>query len=81
MTPKDVGAAIRAGRTQANLSLRDAALTLGLAIQTLNDIETGKPGVGLGNVLKAAEGFGVDLFAVPKRNRTLAESRLRDLFR
>lgn len=77
--PRDLGAAIRAARTQSRLTLRDAALALGLAVQTLSDIEVGKPGVGLGNVLKAAQGLGVDLFALPKRNRALAELRLRDL--
>jgi transcriptional regulator with XRE-family HTH domain len=74
--PADLGGAIRSARTHAGLTLRDAALTLGVATQTLNDIEMGKPGVGLGNVLKVASGLGVDLFAAPKRNREAVQQML-----
>jgi transcriptional regulator with XRE-family HTH domain len=75
----DVGAAVRAARTQANLTLRDAAQILGVAIQTLSDIEAGKPSVGLGKVLQVADGLGLDFFALPKRHRSAAERRLTDL--
>ena len=78
-TAENVGAAMRAARTQASLGLRDAALMLGVAVQTLSDIEAGKPGVGLGNILKVAEGLGVDLFAFPKSQRSVVQHRLGDL--
>lgn len=74
-----VGQAIRAARTQASLGIREAASALGLAVQTLSDIESGHAGVSLGNVMKAADGLGVDLFALPKARRTIAEHRLADL--
>ncbi len=77
--PSDVGAAVRAARTQAKLSLRDAAQLLGVALQTLSDIERGKPGVGLGKVLQVAEGLGLDFFALPRRHRSVVEQRLADL--
>jgi len=76
---ENIGTAIRAARTQANLGIRDAALLVGVAVQTLSDIEAGKPGVALGNVLKVAEGLGVDLFVVSRRHRGVVQNRLADL--
>ncbi len=75
----DLGHAIRAARTQAGFRLQDAALALGMAVQTLVDIEAGAPGVSLGKILQAAQGLGVDLFVVPRSRRDLAERRLADL--
>jgi transcriptional regulator with XRE-family HTH domain len=75
----DLGQAIRAARTQSGLRLQDAALALGMAVQTLVDIEAGAPGVSLGKILQAAHGLGVDLFVVPRSHRDLAERRLSDL--
>jgi len=49
---KQLGIAVRAARTQARLTLADAALTLGVAKQTLSDLELGKPSVGLGLALR-----------------------------
>lgn len=76
---KSLGQAIRAARTQAGLGIREAASALGIAVQTLSDIEAGHAGVSVGNVMKAAVGLGVDLFAIPKAQRTIAEYRLADL--
>ena len=75
----DLGKAMRAARTQAGLRIQDAALALGMATQTLTDIESGKPTVSLGKVLDAARGLGVDLFALPRRKRDAALQRLADL--
>jgi transcriptional regulator with XRE-family HTH domain len=75
----NIGQAIRAARTQGGLRLQDAALALGMAVQTLVDIEAGSPGVSLGKILQAAQGLGVDFFVVPRGYRDLAERRLADL--
>jgi transcriptional regulator with XRE-family HTH domain len=75
----DIGQAIRAARTQAGLRLQDAALALGMAIQTLVDIEAGARGVSVGKILQAAQGLGVDFFVVPRGRRDIAERRLADL--
>ena len=64
-----LGAAVRAARTGAGLRLADAAALLGVAKQTLSDLETGKGTIGLGLALKIAEGLGATLFVVPSTER------------
>lgn len=59
-----LGAAVRACRTEAGMTIDEAAMTLGVAKQTLNDLERGKPTVGLGLVLKITQGLGLGLIAV-----------------
>jgi len=71
-----LGAAVRAARTAANLRLVDAASLIGVARQTLNDLENGKPSVSFGNVLKIADGLGVALFCVPAAARERMRRRL-----
>jgi len=73
---KQLGIAIRAARTQAGLTLADAALTLNVAKQTLSDLELGKPSVGLGLALGIAAGLGVALFMVPAGAREQAKMKL-----
>lgn len=77
--PATLGAAIRAARTQAGLRQSDAALTIGVALQTLIDIETGHPGVSIGKILQVAHGLGVSLFVLPQLQRDNARRRLADL--
>jgi len=78
------GAAIRAARTSAGLSLADAAVALGLAKQTLSDLETANGSVGLPTALHVARELGVAVFGVPasereQLRRLIAQSRqLRD---
>ena len=78
-TPKQLGIAVRAARTQAGLTLADAALTLGVAKQTLSDLELGKPSVGLGLALEIAAGLGVALFMVPASAREQTRMRLMNI--
>jgi transcriptional regulator with XRE-family HTH domain len=59
-----LGDAIRACRTQAGLSIQEAARSIGVAKQTLSDLEAGKPTVKLELVLKIARDLGVNLFVV-----------------
>jgi DNA-binding XRE family transcriptional regulator len=59
------------------MTLETAALTLGIAKQTLSDIELGKPTVSLGNAMLAANGLGVAMFAVPAEDREPVKFKLR----
>ena len=77
--PSDIGRAIRAARTQAGLPLKDASLSLGMAVQTLVDIEAGAPGVSIGKLMEAAQGLGVEIFVIPRGCRDVAERLLADL--
>ncbi|MDO9142410.1 MAG: helix-turn-helix domain-containing protein [Methylococcales bacterium] len=78
-SPVTLGAAIRAARTQASLRQEDAALCIGVALQTLVDIEAGKPGVSIGKILQVAQGLGVSLLVLPKSQCDVARRRLADL--
>ena len=71
-----LGAAIRSARTAAGLRLIDAAALIGVARQTLNDLENGKPTVSIGNALKIADGLGVALFCAPAAERERVRRRL-----
>jgi transcriptional regulator with XRE-family HTH domain len=74
---KVLGAAIRAGRTSQGLTIDEAAMMIGIAKQTLSDIELGKPTVGVGIVLNAALELGVGVFVTPAKERHLVEHFLR----
>lgn len=71
-TPEALGQALRAARTQAGIRLEDAALQLGIAKQTLQNLETGSPGVGVGTALRVAHEYGVILLGVPASQRKRA---------
>lgn len=75
--PKVLGTAIRAGRTEQGLTIEEAAMTIGIAKQTLSDIEAGKPSVSLGLVLKVASELGISLFIAPTRDRDRIQSLIR----
>jgi transcriptional regulator with XRE-family HTH domain len=66
---KAFGASIRAARRAANVTLADAALLLGVAKQTLANLETAKSNVSLETALRAAREFGVAVLAVPGGQR------------
>lgn len=78
-SPITLGSAIRSARTQAGIRLEDAAMTIGVSLQTLVDIEAGKPGVSIGKILQVANGLGVSLFVIPQSQREIARRRLTDL--
>lgn len=65
-----LGQWVKAARTQAGLRLQDAALVLKVSVQTLADIEAGRPSVTVGKLF--AQGLGIDLFALPRGRRDLA---------
>lgn len=64
-----LGAAVRASRTEAGMTLEEAAMTLGIAKQTLADLERGKPTVSLGTSLKVAREFGLTLFVLRNEDK------------
>ena len=64
-----LGAAVRAARTAAGLTVEEAALGIGVAKQTLSDLEAGKESVGLGLVLRITRDLGVALFVAPATQR------------
>lgn len=70
-TPADLGAAIRAARRATGMSIASAAMQLGIAKQTLSNLETAKGSVGIEIALRVAKEFGVSLFAVPAAEREL----------
>jgi transcriptional regulator with XRE-family HTH domain len=63
------GAIVRAARTQSGLTLADAAALLGIAKQTLSNLETGQRSVSLSTALASARALGVAVFAVPAAQR------------
>lgn len=63
------GTAIRAARTRAGMTIADAALSLGIARQTLADLERARASVGLAIALQVARGLGVAVFVVPPEER------------
>ena len=64
-----LGAAVRAARTAAGLTVEDAALIIGVAKQTLSDLEAGKDTVSLGLVLRITRELGIALFFAPAEQR------------
>lgn len=63
------GASIRVARCAAGMTLSEAALLLGIARQTLINLETAKSSVSLETALRAAREFGVSILAVPAGQR------------
>lgn len=60
-SPAQLGTVLRAARTQSTLSLEDLALTLGIAKQTLQDLERGTGTVSLSIAFAALAGLGIAL--------------------
>jgi transcriptional regulator with XRE-family HTH domain len=65
----DLGAFIRAARTQSGMTLEDASLSVGVAKQTMQNIETNPASVSFGVVLDVARALGVSLFAFPAQQQ------------
>jgi transcriptional regulator with XRE-family HTH domain len=63
------GAAIRATRTAAGMTLADAAMTLGISKQTLSDLEKATASVGLSIALHVARELGIAVFFAPAADR------------
>lgn len=59
--PEDLGALVRAVRTAAGMTLEEAALTVQVAKQTLQNLEKGKGTVSLALAFKVLTGLGIQL--------------------
>lgn len=70
--------AVRAARTQAKLTMADAALVANVALQTLVDVEAGRAGVSIGKLLQIADALGVSLFVAPAALREEVRSQIQD---
>lgn len=73
-----LGAAIRAARTGARVTVLEAAAAIGVSRQTFVNIETGKGAVALPIVLRAAAELGVTLLAVPSADRDVVRRAILD---
>jgi DNA-binding XRE family transcriptional regulator len=74
-----LGAAIRAARTQTLLTRAAAALSLGISIDTLADLERGKPTVAMGTAIAVAAALGVGLFVTAAEKREPVRPLIRSL--
>jgi len=74
-----LGRTVRAARSQSGLTLEDAALAVGVAKQTLNNLEMGREGVSLGVTFKIMRGLGIALFAVPVAAKDRAMRKLKEI--
>ena len=60
-TPKQLGAAIRARRTQLKVTQKDLAMTSGTGLRFISDLEKGKPTCHIGKVLLVVQALGLEL--------------------
>jgi HTH-type transcriptional regulator / antitoxin HipB len=63
-TPADIGALIKDRRRALGLDQSELAARIGVQRLWVNQVERGKPGAGLGLVLRALAAVGVDLTGV-----------------
>ncbi len=61
----NVGAFIKARRTQEKLSTQDTALLCNISAHTLNKIENGFEGVKFGTLLNVMNALGIKLYIEP----------------
>ena len=60
-TPSDIGALIRARRRELGVSQARLAELVGVSRLWINQVERGKPGAGLGFVLRTLATLGIEL--------------------
>lgn len=59
--PADIGAAIRARRKRLGYTIEQVALANNCSMRFVSELERGKPGAGIGQVLRVANSIGLDL--------------------
>lgn len=64
----NIGAFIKARRTQQGLSTQDTAMLCGVSAYTLNKIENGFEGVKLETLLEIMQGLGIKMKIEPWSN-------------
>jgi HTH-type transcriptional regulator/antitoxin HipB len=62
-TPRDIGAVIRERRRALGIDQAELAEKVGVSRLWINQVERGKPGAGLGLVLRTLAVVGIDLTA------------------
>jgi HTH-type transcriptional regulator / antitoxin HipB len=60
-TPPDLGSALRRARRARGLRLEDVALTAGVGIRFVSELERGKATARLGETLRVADALGIRL--------------------
>jgi HTH-type transcriptional regulator / antitoxin HipB len=60
-TPADIGALIRARRRELGLDQAELAEIVGVSRLWINQVEGGKPGAGLGRMLRTLAALGIEL--------------------
>lgn len=75
----DFGKTIRQARLGASIRVVDAASLAGVSIQTLTDIEHGRPTVSIGKMMQVAEMLGVRFLSVDAHDRHTVENMLEHL--
>ena len=59
--PEQLGAAIRARRTQLKVTQKDLAMTCGTGLRFIIDLEKGKPTCQIGKILQVLHALGLKL--------------------
>lgn len=57
--------------------MSDASMVAGVSLQTLADVEAGKPTVSIGKLLQIADALGVSLFVSPAQQREAIRDQIR----
>ena len=74
-TPKDLGAEIRARRRALGLDQATLAARAGVSRLWVNQVEAGKPGAGVGLVLRTLAVLGLELSAEPSATASAAKAK------
>jgi len=61
ISPKQLGATIRAKRKQLKVTQKDLALTCGTGLRFIIDLEKGKPTCQIGKILQVIQALGFSL--------------------
>lgn len=61
ISPKQLGATIRARRKQLKVTQKDLALTCGTGLRFIIDLEKGKPTCQIGKILQVVRALGLQL--------------------
>lgn len=65
-TPQDIGSAIRARRKKLGYTIQEIAEFNQCSLRFVSELERGKPGAGLGMVLKIANSVGLDIATIER---------------
>ncbi|NOY66299.1 MAG: hypothetical protein GXP13_02670 [Gammaproteobacteria bacterium] len=75
-TTRELGAAARASREKAGVSLRKSSRDNPYGVRFLSEFERGKSTAELGKVMQALHAAGLDLAVVPRRTQAVHTERL-----